>query len=51
MTGNGKKQHGNAQQGKRGKASPKQEYAVISKAQTFAIAPMMDWTDSKRAIL
>jgi hypothetical protein len=51
MAGNGKKRPVNAQLGKGGKIPPFQEYRVISKARTFAIAPMMDWTDSKRATL
>jgi hypothetical protein len=51
MTGNGKKRPDDAQPAKGEKIPPFQECATNSMDRTFAIAPMMDWTDSKRVTL
>jgi hypothetical protein len=51
MPGNTSKQRRNTQQQNPAQAVEKTEYQVISTDWTFAIAPMMDWTDSKRAVL
>jgi len=51
MTENGKKRHRDAHLGKQAQAADKSERLAISIDRTFAIAPMMDWTDSKRPSL